>query len=131
MRKIKGLIFGLFLAFLFLWPTVLPAAVISIEQRDLYAVYFLGPEFSGTSLPYVLTKFGPGNINLLERIDIVLDQEGRVAGIELVYTPPNGLRRHVFLRNVSGWVFEEVRPGAKGKRVTIRLITSEDLNRLD
>jgi len=131
MRKTRGLIGGLFLAFLFLWPTVLPAAVISIEQRELYAVYFFSPEFSSTSLPYVLTKFGPGNINFLERIDIVLDQEGRVAGVELVYTPPDGLRRHVFLRNVSGWMFEEVRPGAKGKRVTIRLITSEDLNRLD
>ncbi len=129
MLQKKFVLFCLF-GLLFLWANPLPAEVISIEQKDLYAVQVLLPKEQKLSLPYILTDFGPGNIHFLERVDIVLDQEGRIGGLNLVYTTADGFRRHVFLRDILGWSFCEIKPGSKGKRVTIRVITSQDLDEL-
>ncbi|AEH44129.1 hypothetical protein Thein_0244 [Thermodesulfatator indicus DSM 15286] len=120
----------LFLFFLF-WASVAQAIVISQQEKELYAAYFFAPERPPTTLGYIFTNFGPGSINYLERVDIVLDRDGKVAGVFLVYTPTDGFRRHVFLKDITGWMFQEVRPNAKGKRVIIRVITSDELNRLN
>ncbi|OAG27638.1 hypothetical protein [Thermodesulfatator autotrophicus] len=119
----------MFLIFL-LWASVCQAMVLSQQEKNLYAAYFFAPERPPTTLGYVFTNFGPGNINFLERVDIVLDRDGKVAGVLLVYTPTDGFKRHVFLRDITGWMFQEVRPNARGKRVLIRIITSDELNRL-
>ncbi len=131
MKVVRPLLGALIVALvLFFFCPRLPAEVLSVEQKDLYAVYLLCPE-PHPSLPAIITNFGPGNINLLERLDIVLDQEGRVAGIGVVYTTADGFRRHVFCRDIKGWVFQEIRPGSKGKRITIRVITTQELNQVD
>ncbi len=115
---------------LFFFCPRLPAEVLSVEQKDLYAVYLIGPQET-PSLAQIITNFGPGNIHLLDRIDIVLDQEGRVAGLGVVYTTADGFKRHVFFPEIKGWVFQEIRPGAQGKRITIRVITTQELNRVE
>ncbi len=104
--------------------------VLYVEEKELYAAYFLVDKRPPTTLGYVFTDFGPGNINFLERVDIVLDKEGRVTGVLLVYTPPDGFRRQVFLPDPRGWVFQEVRPQAKGKKVLIRTVTSTELGKI-
>ncbi len=126
MKWIGAFIFAFFL----LWPHVLPAEVLKVEEKELYAAYFFAEKRPPTTLGYIFTNFGPGNINFLERVDIVLDNEGRVAGVLLVYTPADGFRRHVFLADCSGWMFEEKREGSIGKKVIIRIVTTHELNRL-
>ncbi len=120
--------------FLALWILLSPhpseAKVLSTFQKELYAVYIFAEERPPTTLGFVFTNFGPGNIKFLERLDIVLDKEGRVAGILVVYTPSDGFRRHVFFSKVSGWMLQEKRENSLGKVVTIRVITSDELNQI-
>jgi len=59
-----------------------------------------------------------------------LDEEGRLMGIILTYTPNDGFRRRVFLNKISGWMFQERREGSTGKKITIRVVTTEELNHL-
>ncbi len=108
------------------------AEVISTVEKEVYAVYIVpAPKAFPTELGYVITSFGPGNINFLERIDLVVDREGRVQGLQVVYTPPDGFRRHVFLAGKRSLVVQEARPGSLKKRILFRVITTEELNRLD
>ncbi len=123
-------VYAFFLGVLLLWPQVVSAEVLRTEEKELYAAYFFVENRPPTTLGYIFTNFGPGNINFLERVDIVLDNEGRLAGVLLVYTPADGFRRHVFLADCSGWMFEEKREGSIGKKVIIRVVTTHELNRL-
>ncbi len=123
--------FWVLMVSLFLLSLPVKAEIISNQEKELYAAYFFVNQAPPTTLGYILTNFGPGNINFLERIDIVLDEERRVAGVLLVYTPPDGFRRHVFLPHPKGWMFQEVRPGAKGKKIFIRVVTTDELNKVD
>ncbi|NPA49570.1 MAG: hypothetical protein GXO20_06265 [Thermodesulfobacteria bacterium] len=114
----------------FTFAKALRAEVLSTEEKELYAAYFFVEKKPPTTLGYIFTDFGPGNINFLERIDIVLDKEGRVTGVLIVYTPTDGFRRQVFLPRPHGWVFQEVRPNAKGKKIVIRTVTSSELGKI-
>ncbi|MBX6423533.1 hypothetical protein [Thermosulfurimonas sp. F29] len=106
--------------------------VLSTTEKEVYAVYLVpAPRAFPTELGYVITSFGPGNINFLERVDVVVDREGRLQGIQLVYTPPDGFRRHVFLAGKRSLIVQEARPGSLKKKVLFRVITSDELNRLD
>ncbi len=125
----KQVIVGFLLGIL-LFASPLRAEVLSVEEKELYAAYFFVDKRPPTTLGYIFTDFGPGNINFLERVDIVLDEEGRVAGILIVYTPTDGFRRHVFLPHPYGWVFQEVRPNARGKKILIRTVTSSELGKI-
>ncbi|WP_297058335.1 hypothetical protein [Thermosulfurimonas sp.] len=108
------------------------AAVLSTRAKEVYAVYIVpAPKAFPTELGYVITNFGPGNINFLERVDVVVDKEGRVQGIQLVYTPPDGFKRHVFLAGRRTLIVQEARPGSLKKRVLFRVITTEELSQLD
>ena len=108
------------------------AAVLSTHSKEVYAVYIVpAPKAFPTELGYVITNFGPGNINFLERVDVVVDKEGRVQGLQLVYTPPDGFKRYVFLAGKRSLVVQEARPGSLKKRVLFRVITTEELNQLD
>ncbi len=126
-RPFWGVIFWLVVL---AWPFWARAEVLSVEEKELYAAYFFVNKAPPTTLGYIFTDFGPGNINFLERVDIVLDEESRLAGVLIVYTPTDGFRRHVFLPRPNGWMFQEVRPNAKGKRVLIRVVTTKELNRI-
>jgi len=108
------------------------AEVLHTVEKEVYAVYIVpAPRGFPTELGYVMTNFGPGNINFLERVDVVVDREGRVQGLQVVYTPPDGFRRHVFLSGPRSLVVEEARPGSLKKRILFRVITTDELNRLD
>ena len=80
--------------------------------------------------PYVMTSFSSGNIKFLDTVDIVLDRQGQVVGVRLVYTPGDGFRRDVFLRGVKGWLFKRAKLGALYKEVKVRVVTSDELNNL-
>jgi len=120
----------LLLTFLIFWPALSSAKVLRSYQKELYAAYIFAEERPPTTLGFVFTNFGPGNIKFLERIDIVLDDEGKVAGVLVVYTPSDGFRRHVFFSKVSGWMFQEKRKNSVGKVVKIRVVTSDELNQV-
>ena len=108
------------------------AEVLHAEEKEVYAVYIVpAPKAFPTELGYVITSFGPGNINFLERIDLLVDREGRVQGLQVVYTPPDGFRRHVFLAGNRSLIIQEARPESLKKRILLRVITTEELNRLD
>ncbi len=106
------------------------AEVLSQEYCKLYGAHFWGINTRGfpTSSKYIMTDFGPGNIRLLERIDIVLDDFSRIDGIQIVYKTPDGIKRQVFLHHVKGWVLEKTpSPNAVSKEVLIRIVTPESL----
>ncbi len=81
-----------------------------------------------TAPKYVMTDFTPGNIKFLQRMDIVLDGDGEVEGVVLVYTPGDGFRRSVFLKGVKGWSFKSPNLGSLYKDIMIRVITADELN---
>ncbi|RUM89887.1 MAG: hypothetical protein DSZ24_00155 [Thermodesulfatator sp.] len=129
MKKLMGCF--LLLIFLLLSGPA-EAKVLRQVEKEVYAVYIIpAPVGFPTELGYVMTNFGPGNVNFLERVDLVVDREGRVQGIQVVYTPPDGFRRHVFLRGPRSLVIEEPQPGSHKKRIFLRVITTEELNQLD
>lgn len=125
--RVKPLILGL-IASLFLFSPC-PAKVISRIRVNLYSVYFyMEKQLPPTSADYVMTNFGPGNIKFLETVDIVLDKEGRVAGVQFIYKLPDGYRRKTFLSNVMGWTFKRAKRRGTSKIITLRLVTTDELN---
>ncbi len=101
-------------------------------EKEVYAVYLVpAPKTFPTELGYVVTNFGPGNINFLERVDVVVDREGRIQGFRLVYTPPDGFRRQVFLAGNRSLIIQEARPGSLKKKILFRVITTEEIGRLE
>jgi len=128
----KKFLFTMALVVLLVSFSPVKAEVLRVIEREVYAVYIVpSPGSFPTELGYVTTNFGPGNINFLERVDLVVDREGRIQGIQLVYTPPDGFRRHVFLAGNRNLVVKEARETSLRKRVIFRVITTEELNRLD
>ncbi len=122
---------GIILFLLFFLPGLACGAVLSQEEKVLYAAYFFAPNRPPTTLGYVYTDFGPGNINFLERIDIVLDRDGRVQGVSLIYTPTDGFRRHVFLKDITSFLLQETRPNVPGKKVLIRTVTTDEIAKIE
>ena len=114
---------------LLLLPFICEAKVLSSRVIRLYSAYFFvthPPQ--PTDLQYYMVNFGPGNIKFLKQVDIVLDNEGRVQGVQLIYTLPDGFRRKTFLRGVSGWTFKRARKNSISNSVLIRVVTTDELN---
>ncbi|HIE32805.1 MAG TPA: hypothetical protein EYP81_01980 [Thermodesulfobacteriaceae bacterium] len=108
------------------------AEVLSVEEKEIYALYIVpASETFPTELGYIITNFGPGNIKFLDRIDIIVDREGRVQGLKIVYTPPDGFKRHVFLAGNRSLVVQEARPGSLKKKILFRVVTSDEINKLE
>ncbi len=109
--------------------SVVYGRVISRIKVDLYSVYFYTKyKLSPTSIDYVITNFGPGNIRFLKSVDIVLDNEGRVAGVQFIYQLPDGFKRKTFLTNIIGWTFKKAKRRGISKKIVLRLVTTEELN---
>ena len=106
-----------------------PAKVINRRVARLYSAYFYVDRASSpTNIEYFMKDFGPGNIKFLKQIDIVVDDEGRLVGVQLIYTLPDGFRRKTFFRNVRGWTFKLAKRRGISKKVLIRVVTSDELN---
>ncbi len=125
--RVKFWILGLIATLVFF--SFCSARVISKIRVDLYSVYFyMERQLPPTSADYVMTNFGPGNIKFLEMIDIVLDKDGKVAGVQFIYKLPDGYKRKTFLSNIMGWTFKKAKRRGISKKITLRLVTTDELN---
>lgn len=121
---------GLALTFLLSFSTKCEGEVLSSMRLKVNEVVFFIPKGEST-YPGLISQFGPGNLRFLERVDIVLDKEGAVEGVMVVYTPADGFRRRVFLRGVEGWMMKEARGGQFGWDVLIRVVTTDEIGSLE
>lgn len=129
-KRLKFLLTVGIAVFLFLTVEVpgIYGAVLKTLWREVNAVYVVpAPKAFPTELGYVITNFGPGNLKFLEEVDVVVDKEGRVQGIQIIYTPPDGYRRQVYLAGNRTLIVKEARPGSLKKRVLFKVVTSEEL----
>ncbi|GEM_PF-1299290 len=104
--------------------------VISSTRLKVTEVVFFMPKLE-TSYPGLISQFGPANLRFLERVDIVVDKEGAVEGLMVVYTPSDGFRRRVFLKGIEGWMIKEARGGQFGWDVLIRVVTTDEIGSLE
>jgi len=124
---------GMVLLALSLVLLVLPGAeaeVKSVAKVKLSEVQIFLQQRWPTQPQYVMTSFSSGNIKFLDVVDIVLDRQGQVVGVRLVYTPGDGFQRDVFLRGVRGWLFKRPTLGSLYKEVKVRVVTTDELNNL-
>ncbi len=100
------------------------AEVLSSQRVQVCEVriYLSQPEL----YPQVVTHFGPGNMRFLERLDMVVNKQGEIIGICLLYRLGDGFWRTTFLRKVRGWMIRYPRDGSLSKEVTIRVVTLEE-----
>ncbi len=103
------------------------AEVIKSKRIRVAEVHILFPSGSPTEAPFVMTDFGPSNINFLEAVDIVVDKRGDLQGVRLIYTPGDGFRRDVYLHQVQGWILRQPRGRAISKEITVRIVTVDEL----
>jgi len=103
------------------------AEVIKSRRIRVAEVHLLFPDGSPTEAPFVMTDFGPSNINFLEAVDIVVDKRGDLQGVRLIYTPGDGFRRDVYLHQVQGWILRQPRGRAISKEITVRIVTVDEL----
>lgn len=101
------------------WAEVLVSKRVKVSEVKVYGVE--------PSDAQVVTSFGPGNIKSLEGMDVVVDQEGRILGVCLVYRLADGFLRRAFLEGAKGWLLKEPKEGSLQKEVTLRVVTVEEL----
>lgn len=103
------------------------AKVLSMTKIKVSEAHFFFRKGIPTQPQYVITDFGPSNINFLEAVDVVIDHEGAVEGVQLIYTPRDGFRREVFLCGIGGWMFKRPKGQVIQREITVRVITIEEL----
>jgi hypothetical protein len=125
----KKWVFLLLIFFFVSISTMAKGEVLSIVQKKIYGAHFFFNQKLPTETDFILTEFGPGNIRFLKCVDIAVDKEYKIQGVQITYTTADGIKRKAFLRNLKGWMFESPRPGAVFKIITIRVITADELNK--
>jgi len=83
--------------------------------------------FSKENYPQVLLSFVPGNIHFLDEIELVVDNERRVIGVNLYYRLGDGFRRKVFIQDFNGWMIKYPKDGFLFKEITVRVLTPDEL----
>jgi len=83
--------------------------------------------FSTENYPQVLLSFAPGNIHFLDGIDLVVDTEKKVIGVNLHYRLGDGFRRSAFVQGFKGWMIKYPKDGTLFKEITVRVLTPDEL----
>lgn len=118
MRSIIGVPLAILMIFSSTWAEVLMSKRVKVSELKLIGGEPLDAQ--------VVTHFGPGNIRFLEGMDVVVDREGEVQGVCLVYRLGDDFLRRACLNGVKGWLIREPRRGSLMKEVTLRVVTVED-----
>lgn len=85
--------------------------------------------FSTESSPQVLLSFAPGNLHFLDGVDLIVDKEKRVVGVNLYYRLGDGFLRSAFVPGFKGWMIKYPKDGAFYKEIRLRVITPDELFR--
>ena len=83
--------------------------------------------FSTENYPQVLLLFASGNIHFLDGIDLVVDNEKKVIGVNLHYRLGDGFRRSAFIQGFKGWMIKYPKDGTLFKEITVRVLTPDEL----